>query len=57
MSTQTHCHRGHAFDGANTKVRPNGTRACRACRAARERLRRAGLAVERRARRYVEAAA
>lgn len=27
----THCIRGHAFDEANTIVRPNGRRNCRAC--------------------------
>ena len=25
------CHRGHAYDDANTRVRSNGKRACRAC--------------------------
>lgn len=37
---QTHCHRGHPFDAANTIVRENGTRHCRACHNAlqRERL-------------------
>jgi hypothetical protein len=37
---QTHCHRGHPFDAANTIVRENGTRQCRACHNAlqRERL-------------------
>lgn len=27
----THCIRGHAFDGLNTRIRTNGTRSCRAC--------------------------
>lgn len=27
----TQCFRGHAFDQANTHIRPNGTRHCRAC--------------------------
>lgn len=31
-AAQTHCHRGHPFDKANTYVAPNGTRKCRACR-------------------------
>lgn len=30
-AAQTHCVRGHALDEANTRIRPNGTRACRAC--------------------------
>jgi hypothetical protein len=30
-AAQTHCHRGHEFDEANTRRRKNGTRACRAC--------------------------
>ncbi|MGW8988693.1 HNH endonuclease signature motif containing protein [Streptomyces zhihengii] len=33
-AAQTHCHRGHPFDKANTYVAPNGTRKCRACRGA-----------------------
>lgn len=28
---KTHCKRGHAFDDANTRVRPDGSRKCRAC--------------------------
>lgn len=28
---QTHCKRGHLFDEANTRVKPNGTRHCREC--------------------------
>ena len=35
---QTHCVHGHAFDAANTGIRPDGRRDCRAC--ARERMRR-----------------
>ncbi|MGW0134854.1 HNH endonuclease [Streptomyces sp. NPDC003299] len=34
-AAQTHCHRGHPFDDANTRRRKNGTRACRACDRAR----------------------
>lgn len=30
-AVKTHCVRGHAFDGANTYVMPNGRRRCRAC--------------------------
>lgn len=30
-AAQTHCHRGHEFDEANTRRRKDGTRACRAC--------------------------
>lgn len=35
---RTHCIHGHEFTIANTRVRPNGTRACRTC--VRERARR-----------------
>lgn len=28
---KTHCIRGHAFDEANTRIGPDGRRACRAC--------------------------
>ena len=28
------CKHGHPWDGANTYVRPNGSRLCRACRRA-----------------------
>jgi hypothetical protein len=28
---QTHCMKGHRFDGENTYVKSNGTRACREC--------------------------
>lgn len=28
---KTHCHRGHEFDEANTRIMPNGGRTCRAC--------------------------
>lgn len=34
---KTHCHRGHAFDEANTYHDPTGGRQCRACRALNER--------------------
>lgn len=34
---KTHCHRGHAFDEANTYNDPAGQRQCRACRALNER--------------------
>lgn len=37
---RTHCKRGHEVNEANTRVRPNGARACRVClrdRARRER--------------------
>lgn len=36
----THCQRGHAFDTANTRWRPDGRRQCRACTAARTAARR-----------------
>lgn len=35
-AAQTHCIRGHLYDAANTRIRPNGTRMCKAC----ERVRR-----------------
>jgi hypothetical protein len=38
-SKRTHCPRGHAYDEANTRVRPTG-RQCRACDAADQRERR-----------------
>lgn len=38
----THCLRGHAFDEANTYVKPNGSRACRACMRNRDTKRRMG---------------
>lgn len=38
-SRKTHCVHGHAFDEANTHLRPDG-RQCRACRRERERARR-----------------
>lgn len=28
---KSHCLRGHLFDEANTRIRPNGARICRAC--------------------------
>ena len=31
FSTITHCKSGHEFTEANTRIRPNGTRACREC--------------------------
>jgi hypothetical protein len=37
-AAKTECLRGHEFDVKNTRIRPNGTRACRAC--ATERARR-----------------
>lgn len=37
-SGMTECVHGHAFDSANTRIRPNGSRACRTC--AREIMRR-----------------
>lgn len=39
-SRKTECESGHPFDGPNTYIAPNGTRACRSCRAACERERR-----------------
>lgn len=36
-AAQTHCHRGHKFDAANTIRRKNNSRQCRACTAARRR--------------------
>jgi hypothetical protein len=35
----THCPRGHAYDKANTEIKPNGSRACRTCCRARQRIR------------------
>ena len=35
QAKQTHCIRGHAFDKANTIIRPNGSRMCIACVSAR----------------------
>jgi len=32
---QTECIHGHLFDEKNTRIRPNGTRACRKCHAIR----------------------
>jgi hypothetical protein len=29
---KTHCKHGHAFEGYNLIIRPDGTRACRACK-------------------------
>lgn len=43
-AAQTHCHRGHAFDEANTYLAPNGTRKCRTCRREQQRTRRGPLA-------------
>lgn len=37
-SRKTHCKHGHPFDEANTRIAPDGSRACRAC--GRERTRR-----------------
>lgn len=36
----THCHRGHPFDGENTRITPSGTRSCRTCARERTRARR-----------------
>lgn len=36
---RTQCHRGHAFDGANTYVDPRGHRRCRECDRVRQRER------------------
>jgi hypothetical protein len=33
----THCSHGHAFDEANTRIRPNGARTCRVCQRDRQR--------------------
>lgn len=30
-AAKTHCPKGHAYDSANTLVRPNGQRVCREC--------------------------
>jgi hypothetical protein len=30
-TAKTHCPQGHLYDEANTRIRPNGHRACRAC--------------------------
>ena len=35
-SSRTHCPRGHAYDAANTYVRPNGARKCRRCNTLRQ---------------------
>lgn len=41
-AAKTHCASGHAFDVANTYVKPNGRRQCRACnRGQAQRYRRA----------------
>jgi hypothetical protein len=40
-AAQTHCHRGHPFDAANTHISARGTRECRACHRDREAVRRA----------------
>jgi hypothetical protein len=34
----THCPRGHAYDEANTEIKPNGSRSCRTCCRARQRI-------------------
>jgi len=34
---KTHCKHGHAFDEANTHIRPNGGRSCRICKNLRRR--------------------
>lgn len=36
-SAKTHCPQGHPYDNDNTRVRPNGQRACRACERERKR--------------------
>lgn len=33
-AAKTHCPEGHPYDPGNTRVRPDGARACRACKAA-----------------------
>ena len=33
--SKTHCPHGHAYEGANLYVAPNGTRKCKTCRKAR----------------------
>lgn len=40
-AAQTHCHRGHPFDDANTYIAPNGTRKCRTCKRDAQRTSRA----------------
>lgn len=45
----THCHAGHAFDEANTRYQPSGSRVCRTCakaRAAEHRARANALSVD-----------
>lgn len=39
---KTHCPQGHAYDEANTRIRPPGWRACRACVTAYRAAHRAG---------------
>jgi len=39
-ATVTHCPSGHAYDEANTRVRPDGAKSCRACTNERSRARR-----------------
>lgn len=34
----THCPRGHAYEGENLRINPNGSRACKTCQTARGRL-------------------
>ena len=42
---KTHCPRGHEYNEANTRVTPQGTRACRTCSRDRMRAIRAGVTV------------
>lgn len=44
-AAQTHCHRGHPFDDANTYRAPNGTRKCRTCNREQARNRRASARI------------
>jgi hypothetical protein len=44
QANKTHCPQGHPYDETNTRVRRDGSRACRAC--GRERVRRLRLAAK-----------
>ena len=47
QAEKTHCPQGHPYDETNTRVRRDGSRACRECQRARMRRRSARLAAER----------
>jgi hypothetical protein len=41
QTNKTHCPQDHPYDEANTRIRPDGSRACRECSRAKDRRRRA----------------